>query len=125
MLKLPMKNNRIMAIVEYNGFEEPLLLADTLKELYTETEIESNYRYDITEEFREVLNDLLNSIDVNLFTDFRTFSDNQLDGLNEQLGHYNVYIMPTVKELQDKNYYCFGLERNRHLEKYIQDKIYY
>ncbi|MDT0700410.1 hypothetical protein RM610_06350 [Staphylococcus chromogenes] len=120
-----MKNNRIMAIVEYNGFEEPLLLADTLKELYTETEIESNYRYDITEEFREVLNDLLNSIDVNLFTDFRTFSDNQLDGLNEQLGHYNVYIMPTVKELQDKNYYCFGLERNRHLEKYIQDKIYY
>ncbi|MCQ9301375.1 hypothetical protein NQ043_09575 [Staphylococcus hyicus] len=113
------ENKRITSIIRYDGFSEPFKIAYDLKDLYNNIEIVSNYLGDITNEFKEVLNDELKHMSINILSDFKELTENQLDELNEQLAYYNIYVMPTVIQLQDKNYYSYGLARNTNLEKYI------
>jgi len=81
----------------YNGFNKPVLMANTIDEIKN-IHIYGNYLGDVS-------NELLGEID---------YYKNDLEGLTESLAYYDLYINPTLKQLQEVNR-SYGLDKNEYL----------
>lgn len=109
---------RLNGIVSYSGFNEPELLAESLRDLASEVVIESNYNGNVTNVFLEVLTDELHFIGLSIDTPLNELSAEQCDIINAELSAYGIYVRPTLSELQDFNESVM-LDRNTYLTEYI------
>lgn len=84
----------------YSGFEEP-------KEIdLNDIVVTSNYLGDVTEDFLELYNEVLEDY---------TLEDAQE---NQPLYDYRIWVNPTLKQLQEQNQYPYGIPKDTYLEKF-------
>lgn len=109
---------RLSGIVFYTGFNEPELLAESLCDLVSEVVIESNYNGNVTNEFLEVLTEVLHFYGLTIDTPLNELSAEHCDNINAELSDYGIYVRPTLSELQDFNESVM-LDRNTYLTEHI------
>lgn len=102
-----MKNVNELEFIWYSGFGEPELLAVGFNELKETLTVESNYLGDVTDDTLEGLSDIIEMFD--------TVEDAQKYGENV---FNDIWINPTLENLQEVNVHSYGLCKNDYLENY-------
>lgn len=99
-------NNKKIKFYFYNGFNEPQLLANNIKELENNLNIENNYLGNVTNDTIEEIKDILyyyNSIE-----EIQQYGDNAFNC---------VWIEPTYNDLKDYNL-SIGLNENDYIKEF-------